>query len=281
MRALRDGVYRPPRRLLYLTTFVLSQESMHLLPPGIRRVSGRVKLGKLLSAMGSTFESKIEDGVFRLASLWAELRAHYAHCGYAPITHLISALGFKARSFVRPLLVWGQEQDNVPLSIENFSRAKVFLCQKTSQTLTNRDFWNKNPVLFALVEGVVSRPHPFAARVEGRENRSNSPACRNHHWHFEMTRGDTYGPPANVFLPWAFCLIFSEAVGNMDQSLGKLSRLSNLLFNKRYSRKAFSNPHTTYSWLCSSEHTCMKILFLAGFLTLLVGVIYSLKIWGP
>ena len=53
----------------------------------------------------------------------------------------------------------------------------------------------------------------------------------------------------------------------------------NLLFTKRYFRKSFFYRTTTYSRLCSSEHTCMKILILAGFLRL--GVVYSEKNWGP
>ena len=49
-------------------------------------------------------------------------------------------------------------------------------------------------------------------------------------------------------------------------------------FNKRYFRKTLFFPTTTYSGLCSSHHTCMKILFLAGFLGLCV--IYPEKHFG-
>ena len=63
----------------------------------------------------------------------------------------------------------------------------------------------------------------------------------------------------------------------MVPSLGKLSRMSNLLFRLRYFKKnTFFCPTTTYSRLCSADHTCMKIL--VGFLC--PGVIYSEKILG-
>ena len=60
-------------------------------------------------------------------------------------------------------------------------------------------------------------------------------------------------PPANFLLPWTFWLIFFEAVGNMVKSWGKISRKSNLMFNKRYFRNTLFYPATTYSRLCSSE----------------------------
>ena len=50
--------------------------------------------------------------------------------------------------------------------------------------------------------------------------------------------GGTYAHlPSLIFLPPAFWLVFFEAVGNMVPSLGRFSRTSNLLFNKRYFRK--------------------------------------------
>ena len=44
-------------------------------------------------------------------------------------------------------------------------------------------------------------------------------------------------PPANLFLALSFVIDVFEAVENMVQSLGKLSRIPDLLFNKRYFRK--------------------------------------------
>ena len=64
--------------------------------------------------------------------------------------------------------------------------------------------------------------------------------------------------PANVFI-LAFWLIGFEAVRNTVRSLGKLSRMSNLLFQKKYFRKTLFYPTTAYSRLCNSEHTCMKV----------------------
>ena len=66
-----------------------------------------------------------------------------------------------------------------------------------------------------------------------------------------------------------FLIDFFEAVGSTASFLGKLSRKEDI------SEKYFLYPTSTYSRLCSSEHTCMKILITAGFLTL--GVIYSVK----
>ena len=51
-------------------------------------------------------------------------------------------------------------------------------------------------------------------------------------------RGAHMAPLTNSFLPWTFWLIFLGTVGNTTPSLEKLSRLSNLLFNKKYFRKA-------------------------------------------
>ena len=47
--------------------------------------------------------------------------------------------------------------------------------------------------------------------------------------------------------------------GHMLPSPGKILRNSKLLFKTRYFKKKY--PTTTYSRLCSSECTCMKILF--------------------
>ena len=74
--------------------------------------------------------------------------------------------------------------------------------------------------------------------------------------------------PANFLLPWAFWLIYFEAVGNMLPSLGKLSRIENLLFRLRYSKKPFfplppptlgSVAQTTHARkFCSSQVYCAQ-----------------------
>ena len=56
----------------------------------------------------------------------------------------------------------------------------------------------------------------------------------------------------------------------------KTSRIENLLFRLRSFKKPFFCPATTYSRLCSADHTCIKILFVEGFLR--TGVIYSKKV---
>ena len=88
--------------------------------------------------------------------------------------------------------------------------------------------------------------------------------------------GGTYAHPPLTF----FCLEL------FDWFFSSLSAIF-LAFKEKYwespiccsdwniSPKHFFCPTTTYSGLCSSDHTCMKILFLVGFLGL--GVIYSEK----
>ena len=63
-------------------------------------------------------------------------------------------------------------------------------------------------------------------------------------------------PPANFFCLELFDWFFFEAVGNMVPSLGKLWRMSNLLFNKRYFRKAlfFTLPPPTLGSVSQTTH---------------------------
>ena len=72
-------------------------------------------------------------------------------------------------------------------------------------------------------------------------------------------------PPSQIFFALSFLLDFSETVRNTFPSLGKLSRMNTLLFKKIHFRKPLFYPTTTYSWLCSSEHTYMKNLIATGF----------------
>ena len=44
-------------------------------------------------------------------------------------------------------------------------------------------------------------------------------------------------PTRLLFIALSFLIVFFEAVGNTALSLGKLSKMSNLLFEKRYFRK--------------------------------------------
>ena len=96
-------------------------------------------------------------------------------------------------------------------------------------------------------------------------------------WRWEGWSGGTYGPPANFLLPWAFWLIFfSRGCREYAPIIRKI--IENLKFAVQI--EIFQKQHifcftSTYSRLCSADHTCMKILFLAGFLNL--GVIYSEK----
>ena len=86
-----------------------------------------------------------------------------------------------------------------------------------------------------------------------------------------MTGGGTYAPrpPTANFFALSFLIDF----------FSRLLVIENVQFAVQqdiFQKKIFFYPTTTYSRLCNSEHTCMKILFLAGFLTL--GVISSEKI---
>ena len=62
--------------------------------------------------------------------------------------------------------------------------------------------------------------------------------------------------PANVFCLELFDWLFFEAVGNMVPSLGKLSSMSNLLFNKRYFQKVlfFTLPPPTLGSVAQTTH---------------------------
>ena len=77
------------------------------------------------------------------------------------------------------------------------------------------------------------------------------------------------------FLALSFLIDFFEHVDNFLPVQGKLLRISNLLLRLKYFPKTLFCPTTIFSGLCSSDHPCMKILFLVGFLGL--GVIYSEK----
>ena len=90
-------------------------------------------------------------------------------------------------------------------------------------------------------------------------------------------------PSANFFLLRAFWLIFFfELVGNLLLIQGKwenywVSPICCSYWN--ISPKHFFGPTATYSGLCSSDHPCMKIMFLVEILGL--GVIYILiKVLG-
>ena len=63
-----------------------------------------------------------------------------------------------------------------------------------------------------------------------------------------------------------------EPVGNMLFIQGNIFRISELLFRLKYFPKKLFFPTTTFAGLCSSDHLCMKILFLVGILS--KGVIY-------
>ena len=87
-------------------------------------------------------------------------------------------------------------------------------------------------------------------------------------------RGGYIWPPSLTY----FCLeLFDwfvlEAVGNVIPSLGNFWECPIFCSTRDISEKHLFYPTTTYSRLCSSEHTCMKILILAGLLT--PGMIYS------
>ena len=83
---------------------------------------------------------------------------------------------------------------------------------------------------------------------------------------------------------WLYFFVLSllidsfEAVGNTVPSLGNYRECPIFCSKRDISENTFFNPTTPYSGLCSSHHTCMKILFRAGFLGL--GVIYSEKNFG-
>ena len=86
-----------------------------------------------------------------------------------------------------------------------------------------------------------------------------------HHINYQMLRGVRVPPtsPSNFWLPWAIQLILFESARNILPSSGKVLRNSSLRFKERYFEKAFYST-TTCSSRCSSDCTCMKILFLVG-----------------
>ena len=86
--------------------------------------------------------------------------------------------------------------------------------------------------------------------------------------------------PSLTCFAWSFLVdLFFEHVGNLLPVQGKLLRISKLLLRLKKFPKTLFYPTTTYSGVCSSDHTCKKILFLEELLGL--GVIYSEKILGP
>ena len=88
--------------------------------------------------------------------------------------------------------------------------------------------------------------------------------------------GCVWPPPPLAFLLWAFWLSFFRTCRQFASYSKKT--IENLQFSvqiKIFPKNTFFCPTTTYSGLCSSDHPCMKILFLVEFLG--VGVIYSEK----
>ena len=83
-------------------------------------------------------------------------------------------------------------------------------------------------------------------------------------------------PPANFFLLWAFWLILFRACWEFSSYSRKT--IENLQFAVQigiFPQNTFFCSTTAYSGLCSSDHPCIKSLFLVGCLSL--GVIYSEK----
>ena len=68
-------------------------------------------------------------------------------------------------------------------------------------------------------------------------------------------------PPSRYFVSLSFWLIFFDAVGNTIPLFGKLSRMSNFLFNVRYFRKTLLYPTTTYSRFLNEQQMYSNSIF--------------------
>ena len=85
--------------------------------------------------------------------------------------------------------------------------------------------------------------------------------------------------PLTFFFSLSFLIDFFRGCWKYGPFIRKI--IENVQFAVQieiFQNNTFFCPTTTYSRLCSADHTCMKILFLPGFLTL--GVIYSEKKFG-
>ena len=90
-------------------------------------------------------------------------------------------------------------------------------------------------------------------------------------------RGVSMAPAASFFLLGAFRLICFRACRQFASYSREI--IENLQFTVQieiFPKNTLFCPTTTYSGLCSSDHPCMKTLFLVWFLGL--GVIYSEKV---
>ena len=132
----------------------------------------------------------------------------------------------------------------------------VWTCIQTHERNTLHILFHKNNIIFKSTNRFAHLGQPYNEVL------------------WLLNAGGYVWPPSLTFFALSFLIAFFHSVGNRLLIQGKLLRTEYLLFRLRYFQKTLFFYHTTtYSRVCSSDHTCTKTSFLVGVLGL--GVIYS------